>query len=539
MNLKEQWKNKQLVLPLLVLILCMATAFFFCVKKAGFHEDEYYTYYSTARSTGFFVEDGKWMPAQEISREYTVLPGEGFHYGLVKLVQSWDVHPPLFYFAIHTMESLVPSTLSKWTGLSVNLIFFLVDLILLYCLSYRVLGQTVDGVAKGKQNVWACIIMAMYGLSAAGLSSVTLIRMYAMLVAFILWVAILHVKALGQEQLTWKSFYIPLAICTFLGFMTQYYYFIFLFFLAAVFCLYRLLVYKKWLEPVQYGATMVLVFGLAYCFYPAYPSHMFHGQRGGQATSNFLNLKDLWHRMYFFGGLVDKMLFSDCMLLLFAAILLLIGFRIYQNKKKEYKRLPLSSSAACLWMLGLVLLGFFLVVSKTGLLVGAAAIRYMLPICPILVMLVVVLLVKNSRDMGTMKGLTVGLLTACFTLNLLAVKEGAVLFLYPEDAAKIVNAKEWAKEQIPVAYAYDSVQSWCIWDSSNELLEYPEIYLFEENREEITLDKRIKDSDQLILYASTVGDAEACLAKVMKECPQLSTYELQYKDNFCNVYYLH
>ena len=124
MNMKVWMKEKQNIFFLLLLVLCMGAAFYFCVQKAGFHEDEYYTLYSTARSEGFFVEDGKWMSREELAGEYTVLPGEGFSYGLVKQVQSWDVHPPLYYFAVHTMESLFPATLSKWHGLSVNLMAY-------------------------------------------------------------------------------------------------------------------------------------------------------------------------------------------------------------------------------------------------------------------------------------------------------------------------------------------------------------------------------------------------------------------------------
>ena len=45
----------------MIWVVQMAAAFYFCVQKQGFHEDEYYTYYSTARTNGFYVEDGQWM----------------------------------------------------------------------------------------------------------------------------------------------------------------------------------------------------------------------------------------------------------------------------------------------------------------------------------------------------------------------------------------------------------------------------------------------------------------------------------------------
>ena len=89
-------RKKFILLFLLIWLVLMAVAFYFCTRKKGFHEDEYYTYYSTARTNGFFVEDGEWMDRDSYRNEFVVLEGQRFQYGLVKLVQSWDVHPPVY-----------------------------------------------------------------------------------------------------------------------------------------------------------------------------------------------------------------------------------------------------------------------------------------------------------------------------------------------------------------------------------------------------------------------------------------------------------
>ena len=39
MNMKVWMKEKQNIFFLLLLVLCMGAAFYFCVQKAGFHED--------------------------------------------------------------------------------------------------------------------------------------------------------------------------------------------------------------------------------------------------------------------------------------------------------------------------------------------------------------------------------------------------------------------------------------------------------------------------------------------------------------------
>ena len=52
-------RKKYFIIFIVIWAVQMAAAFYFCTQKQGFHEDEYYTYYSTARTDGFYVEDGE------------------------------------------------------------------------------------------------------------------------------------------------------------------------------------------------------------------------------------------------------------------------------------------------------------------------------------------------------------------------------------------------------------------------------------------------------------------------------------------------
>ena len=113
----------------LIYVASVVLSLYYGVQKAGFHEDEYYTYYSTNRSIGLFQPDREWQERQAVLDEFAVKKGEGFNYGLVKLVQSWDVHPPFYYFIFHTICSLVPGVFTKWTGIITNLIAFTIAFI--------------------------------------------------------------------------------------------------------------------------------------------------------------------------------------------------------------------------------------------------------------------------------------------------------------------------------------------------------------------------------------------------------------------------
>ena len=191
-------KENRIYLFLFLLVWCiqMLTAVYFCCQKQGFHEDEYYTYYSTARTYGLMIEDGAWMEREAYFDEFVVLEGEGFQYGLVRLVQSWDVHPPVYYWLFHTVCSFFPGQFSKWFGLGINLAAFGLSMFLLRCLSLKVTGH------NEKLSLFVCFF---YGFTPAAMSSVVFIRMYALLTVFVYLCAILHVSVIENDRILVKQ----------------------------------------------------------------------------------------------------------------------------------------------------------------------------------------------------------------------------------------------------------------------------------------------------------------------------------------------
>ena len=211
---------------LAVWAVLMAVSVYFCTQKTGFHEDEYYTYYSTARTNGFYVSDGQWMDREVYGKEFVVLPDQRFQYGFVKLVQSWDVHPPMYYWIFHTVASLVPNVFSKWIGLSVNLFFHGINIVLLWYLAY---------LAGGRDRRLALLVTLFAGLGPAVVSGVVFIRMYEMLTTLVLLCAVLHVRAAAEGGMSRRSRIlraVAMMAVTYVGFLTHYYYFIFLFYMG-------------------------------------------------------------------------------------------------------------------------------------------------------------------------------------------------------------------------------------------------------------------------------------------------------------------
>ena len=79
------------VVVTVIIMLQLIAALYFSVKKNGCHYDEYYSYYSSNVSAGLSVPDNGWMDVSDIRNEFMVLPDEGYNYGMVKLMQTYDV----------------------------------------------------------------------------------------------------------------------------------------------------------------------------------------------------------------------------------------------------------------------------------------------------------------------------------------------------------------------------------------------------------------------------------------------------------------
>ncbi len=528
--------KRYLIYFLIIWAAQMAAAFYFCVQKQGFHEDEYYTYYSTARTNGFYVEDGQWMDRDAYRDEFVVLPGQRFQYGLVKQVQSWDVHPPMYYWVFHTVASLVPGVFSKWIGLSVNLFFFGINIVLLTYLSYLV----------GGRNKGLSVLVALFaGFCPAAMSGVAFIRMYEMLATMVLLCGILHVRAAEESgrKLPVLKILLPMSAVTYIGFLTQYYYFIFLFYLAAAFGVWILWRDRNIWNCLRYGACQGIAFILAYLTYPSCLGQMFRGQRGAQATENFFDLSNTAQRLGFFWGLLDEYVFGN-MLPVFLLVILVLGVTVYRRRGVR------KSFGPAFWMLAFATVGYFVTVSKTALLLGDTSNRYQLPVYGMIVLLVfqaigvlwrrVVSLAQGGRFAGLTNAgtaLTCASVTVCLLIDMTGLVSGRTVFLYPEDREQTAYAREMAELGVSVVYLYETGAEWCIWDVSNELFAYPEVYFAAVEGERPIVDDTIGNADALVVYMAKGADAGGQAQRILQSNPNLTQNRLVFGEKYCDVYY--
>lgn len=533
-NLQEKRKNKiGTVLLLLLLLLQMITLLYYGGRKAGFHEDEFYSYYSTNKTAGLFVEDRTWQERDNFRNDFVVLEGEQFRYNIVKQMQSWDVHPPFYYYLLHTVCSFFPEVFSKWLGIAVNLIAFVPSFFLLFYLVKETLGMR-----KKQSFPYAFAVCLFWGFSAAVISGVMFIRMYQWLTLFILALSCLHVRAWRREKFG-VPFYLPLGFIVFFGFLTQYYYIIYHIFLGAGFC-FLLLKSKKIKELFLYAGTCAVGLLAAILYYPSSLSHIFRGYRGTEAVSEFSNAENTLGRLRFFSGLFDDYVMNGTLSIFL--LIVCLGWLTVFYKKKTGHVLEEKKDSKIKQLIGLLLFtaaGYFFTISKTALLLGETSNRYQLPVYGILLFLLIYFAAKPIELLfgKYLKGKKLPVIAAVVVLLIIdvtALCQNKVFFLYEEEKEIMAYAEE--NKDVPVVVYYRDDSDLNVWRLSDELMVYPRIYLANQNNEEPITDEVITDSEKLLVYVADKDDKEKCLENLLLSNENLSSYREVAKKNLWTLY---
>lgn len=524
MNNKKLTGKNLIWIAVFVLVLAaqVGMLFYYGNRKSGFHEDEFYSFYSTNRTAGLFVPDREWVQAENYRNEFVVLPGEGFQYGLVATVQSWDVHPPFYYDILHTVCSLFPGVFSKWLGIIPNILAFILNFVLMAWLT-RLLTHNKE--QETQSRLLTLLVCTIWGFGAAVISGVMFIRMYEWLTFFILLCAFLHVRAVQKQDFRIRSLFIPLFITVYLGFLTQYYYIIFHFFLGAVFCFY-LLGTKRIKELLGYVLTCAISLGLALVTYPAALSHIFRGYRGTEAVDEFSNMSNTGERLGFFYGLVNDYVFAGTLNWWLLLVLVLGVTASYaRSRTKKYEKMVFPQISYVL--LFLTVMGYFVTISKTALLLGETSNRYQLPVYGLLILLLVLAITGFTNQIAEYmpvlqnKKLSCAGVLVLFALLLgmdfYALKTDRVFFLYEEEAANLVYVRE--HKDTPVVILYNEATPHNVWRLTDELLEYPQVYMAGLQDSSVITDEGIKGGEQLIVYVADYED------NLNRACQMLEGYE--------------
>lgn len=242
-------RNKWAILSILISFI---VGIIFCISKRAFDVDESLSF-ALANNPNGWVTFNTYGTYDKSLWSYTAtIP---FNYHQVWLNQYFDVHPPLYYYLLHTISSIFPNRFTIWFGLIINLFFYLLDLIIISIILNKLT----------KNEILGALGVLLFGLNGVTMTNLTYIRMYMMSSFFVLLFLYFGLKVINNEKNKYLNI-VALFFTTICGGLTHYHFYFVLACLCLLFTIY-LLIKKRFVDLILsfisvLGAFLLNVFVL-------------------------------------------------------------------------------------------------------------------------------------------------------------------------------------------------------------------------------------------------------------------------------------
>lgn len=527
-------KHKTFVkLGLMVLIIHVLFVLFYGINKHGFHEDEYYTYF-TSTSTGAIIpgETPYETSGYGMQSRFFVSGTERFNFDAVIQHQEEDVHPPLYYLSLNFLMSLLPDRFYKWFGIGLNAIYSLIS-----CIGAMFFFYHLDGSKQREKLAIVCGVT--YAIWPSVISSVMLTRMYAMSAMLTILYADVFVILMQSRSMSKRKFAVITmcgALVCYFSFLTHYFCLYMAFLMTLGYCIYTMLTRKDLIRMLIYGSAQVIAIGLAVLTYPASIEHIFAGYRGEDAVSGLFS-GDIFSHIKAFWPIINKNFFANLMipvLVVFGVALVFGGIFVFKCKKSGQAVCADRVAAVCISVVAGVVSVWL--VSRTALYLGDASSRYFYPVTSLLIPLMTYCVCKVGLIFGGEEKRVLFVVLAVITMipAIVGLVRGNVLFLYPEKKEAVAFSQE--NSNVPVVIIYNESASHRAWYMANEIWPYEQVvYLVNQGSETAMDSKILQTSEKLVVYMACGEDV---LEMMIAQNDNLTSYTLMRTDTFFNLYVL-
>lgn len=423
-----------------ILIQVLSLGYLAHVKKQYFIDEIYSYILSNSYEADCILRSdlyGRWVTGEDFLPLATVQEGERFAYARTYYNNTMDAHPPFYYFLLHTVCSFFPGILSKWQGIGLNLVLFIVTQILLFRLSRKIFGSTL----------WALVPGVLYGSSLYAVNTAVLIRMYMLSALFTVLITYLHYRFVFEGERK-KRYYAVFFLVTFLGVFTHYFFAVYTFFLAGATCVY-LLVKKEFKPLFAYMAVMLSAVAAVFLVFPAGISQITGSETNNiseEVSHSISAVSELPGHLYrYFRQILDAV-FAGLLAYRYVVLLIVLltlaasAARAVIRKKKgipEVKAEGKTGTAAAV-LGGLLLLTYVLTAFLTGDFVYDRYFYNVIPLGCLFVTLLIFCFASLIRvDRSTV---AVGvILVACVSLYTIVSRQYG-MYLYPNsDLEKVIE----------------------------------------------------------------------------------------------------
>lgn len=446
--------RKAIVALIAIMLLQIAMHIWVGAQKTGYHIDESFSYMLANSHDYPLISWNRdvwenWCSGSDFLEFMTVQEGEGFDYGTVYYNQTMDVHPPLFYWLLHTISSMHPDSFSKWYGFALNTPFMLGTTLFIYLIARKLFGD----------ERWRICAAAFWAFSHMALDVAGFIRMYMMatffFTAFVYIVLNILEKGVSAKRLA------PLGIVIYLGSMTHYY-FIVAAGIGSVILLIPILRKREYKKAIAYSAVALGAVALFCISFPYVFRHLFWSETNVVGTNLRKHAFDLlgWVNVTFImtfdlashtlaHGLVSLIAVSA------GTLAFVIYYCFFYSRKASEEDKAWKRNAAFRYCGWTFLISFVAITFISGL---YPYIRYLYPIMPIGSL--VILYIAKSTVLRKAKADRIAptCIAVLSSINMiLSVAMGTQYYLQHEQADVIAMLEEY--HDTPLIIAAESVET--------------------------------------------------------------------------------
>ncbi|MDR0822772.1 MAG: glycosyltransferase family 39 protein, partial [Endomicrobium sp.] len=329
-KLWDYLKVPPLLLLAVIIILQIGQILYYAEqRKTLFVDETWEILFANANLNSYWeLSTNKWQDSQYFKDIYSISDNNRFKFGKVYKDMananpySGRDRPPLYHFLLNATWSIFGGTFNNWVGIFLNIFIFIFASIILYLSSKSIF-----------KNNLALLPNLLWGFSAGAVSLFYYVRFYALECFFCILLFYLICRIADNKNLNIK-FYILLALTICFGFLTQYFFIVWVACISIIIFPY-LIVIKRY-ETIKKGCIAVCSgLGLSLLIWKYSIRDMFGSFMGQAVRSNALNMKDLLDRYSVVYRSMERSLFDHELSFVFLLILVILIIFLVKKLRKN------------------------------------------------------------------------------------------------------------------------------------------------------------------------------------------------------------
>lgn len=539
---KEKLRNILIVVLIIIMSIIML---FYQSKKIGFHEDEMYTIASSINpydgvmsaygekdnqtimlekyvlNDNIFIEiknaihyvlhqdeyseemgelyknqKPEWKTRDDVQKYMTLSKDNYLNFKSIYYNQTKDNHPPFFYTLVHISSIFFNGQFTKYTVFVVNIIAFILS-----CFVIKGIFKVIN-----KENLTIPTLI-FFGLAIGTITMVIYQRMYMLLTFFILLYFYLSLKIYKNDFKLTPKMNIALGVTTVLGFLTQYFFAIYAFFICFIMVI-KMAKDKKYKEIIKYIGFHILYAIIGVLLFVPCIDHLLFSDRG---VSNLGNSEYFKHAKQYIEFLLFSFTIKNNMIIASVLLVLLFAGIVYMYNKSNQKFIILISTIPSICY-------FFIAVKLTSF----QELRYVMPMLPFIS--ITLFLILDNIFKFKYKNIVFIAMATLVIINGIVFSNPKFLFSEYKESLDIA---EQNKDKCFV-FVYDNF--------FNHIQDIPEMMIYKKSiiintsREEekyFIEDKELNNEDSFILCIKTYMDND----KIINELKEKTEFK-----NFTRLY---